>query len=522
MPETLTSVRPDGTAATIGPGETRQDPGNGRDARPPARAEPRRLARNVGALAGGQAVTWTMTFVWTLIVPRILGPAGLGLVVSALSVSGVLGIVLGLGTRNYLMREIVVNPDAGPKLVGTAIVLRVLLAPLVAVGAIAFAQLAGYDSQRAIILYLAAAMTVLTLLAEPMQAAFQAIERMKYLAYADIFNKTAQSLIGIALVLVGVKAVGVVANMAIIAGVMSLLLIVWLRRFMPIDVRTNVRMMVMVTRESLPYWAFGVFGMVYLWIDTIMLSLMTRPEVVGWYGAPTRLFQTLMFLPVMLSTAWLPRLVAAFQQSHGQLLSTARKPLELVLVLSAPIAAATAMAADPLVHVVYGSAFAEAVPVTVILALCIPPMYLNIMLSSVLMAAKRQVVWSWVMAAAAVANPIFNLVLIPMTQHEYGNGAIGAALSLLLTEVVMVAVGFVMVGRHVFDRSAVRRCVLATAASGAMWGVAYATRPLGTAASLAAGVATLFALAATLHIATPDEIAMVRAGFMRLRRRLPA
>src|SRR4051812_10963679 len=41
-----------------------------------------RLGRNVTALAGGQLVTWTMTLLWTLVVPRALGPEGLGIVVS--------------------------------------------------------------------------------------------------------------------------------------------------------------------------------------------------------------------------------------------------------------------------------------------------------------------------------------------------------------------------------------------------------------------------------------------------------
>src|SRR6185437_10765750 len=48
-----------------------------------AAADQPRIARNLGALAGGQLVTWTMTLMWTLIVPRALGPVGLGIVVSA-------------------------------------------------------------------------------------------------------------------------------------------------------------------------------------------------------------------------------------------------------------------------------------------------------------------------------------------------------------------------------------------------------------------------------------------------------
>jgi O-antigen/teichoic acid export membrane protein len=220
---------------------------------------------------------------------------------------------------------------------------------------------------------------------------------------------------------------------------------------------------------------------------------------------------------VLLSTAWLPRLVAAFQQGLDRLHEAARAPLELVLVLSAPICAGTVMLAHPIVHFLYGSAYGPAVPVMVILGLCIPPMYLNIMLSQVLLAQKRQMTWTWVMAGAAVVNPLMNLVLIPATESRYANGAIGASISLLLTELAMVIVGFIMVGRDVFDRSAVRRCAMAIAASAAMWAVAYAARPLGTPASVIAGVSTFVVLAASLRIVTRDEIALLRSSVGRLR-----
>src|SRR5579875_3302804 len=295
--------------------------------RPTEANEPgRRVARNLGALLGGQAITWTVTLAWTVVVPRALGPVGLGILVSAQSVSGVLGIVLGMGTRNYLVREAVIDPAEGPKLVGTALVLRLATAPLVGAAAVVWAHLAHDGRQAAIVLYLITAMTVLTLITEPLQAAFQAIERMKYLAYADIINKTAQSLIGIA------------ANMAIIAVVVLVLTYWWLRSHFSVDVRTSVARMRHMARQSIAYWAFGLFGMVYFWIDTIMLSLMTRPQVVGWYGITSQLFQTLMFLPVLVQTAWLPRLVAAFTAGPRELSATARTPVVLILAISAPIA----------------------------------------------------------------------------------------------------------------------------------------------------------------------------------------
>ena len=343
---------------------------------------------------------------------------------------------------------------------------------------------------------------------------------MKYLAYVDIVNKSAQSIIGIALVIMGFKVVGIAANMAIISGLVIILAYWWLRPRFRIDMRTNLSRMANMTKESMAYWAFGLFGMIYFWIDTIMLTLMTRSEVVGWYGASTQLFQTLMFLPVLVQTAWLPRLVTAFVKGRRELVETARSPVELVLVISVPIAAGVAIVADPLIHAVYGPGFAQAVPVMIILALCVPPIYLNIILASVLLAAKRQVVWTIVMAGAAVVNPLFNLVLIPLTEHRYHNGAIGAAISLVLTELLMDIFGFFLVGRHVFDGRMLKRCSLVVLASGAMVGVALATRPLGMVESIAAGVATLVILVAALRIVRRDELALVLSGFSRVRARL--
>src|SRR5215204_378306 len=404
-------------------------PGAPPEPRPPtASDEGRPLGRNISSLAGAQLVTWTMTLLWTLVVPRALGPAGWGLVVSALSVSGVAGIVLGLGTRTYLVRELVVDRAAAATLVGTALILRLLLAPLFAASVIAYAWLSQSGHEARLVLYLLAASTLLTLLAEPMQAGFQAIERMQYLAYSDIINKSAQSLTGIALVVLGFRATGIAVNLAVVAGAIIVLNAFWLRRIVRIDLRTNTRKLVHMAQQSLAYWAFGVFSMLYLWIDTIMLSLM------------------------------------------------------------------------------------------IVLGLCIPPMYLNIMLAAVLVAEKRQMTWTWVMAGATLANPPFNLLLIPLTQSRYGNGAIGAALSLLATELLIVAVGFALVGRNLFGRKEVRRCLLCAAATAAMCGAFFAALPLGLGPALGLAAPTFVVLAATFHIATPAEVAFVKARLSRLRR----
>jgi hypothetical protein len=156
----------------------------------------------------------------------------------------------------------------------------------------------------------------------------------------------------------------------------------------------------------------------------------------------------------------------------------------------------------------------------ILLSLCIPPMYMNIMLSQVLIAAKRQIQWTWVMAGATIVNPISNAFLIRLTERRYNNGAIGAAISMIVTEGLIVVVGIVMVGHAVFDRRVVRRAILIALASGAMWGVELATRPMGAFASLFFGAVTFVVLAAILRLVKPQEMKLVWAKANSLLRRV--
>jgi O-antigen/teichoic acid export membrane protein len=482
---------------------------------------PSRIGRNVAALGAGQIVTWTMTCAWTLVVPRLIGPAGMGLIVSAWSITGILAIALGLGTRNYLVRAIVVERNRASALLASATVLRLLLAPLFLAAVFVYAQFAGHGHGGRLVLYLAAGATIFTLLAEPMQAAFQAFERMEYLAYSDVVSKSAQGLLGIALAVLGFGAVGFAGCWMVMSGVVIVLDILWLRRYVRLELRSTLRRLIRMVRESVSYWAFGLFFMIYLWIDAAMLSLMTNSTVVGWYGVPTKLFQTMMFVPVIVSTAWLPRLVSAFEESPQKLHRLARTPIELVLLVGLPIAAAVAAAAGPIVHILYGPAYGHSVPVMIVLGLCIPPMYLNIMFAQVLIAAKRQAVWTWAMAGATVVNPAINAVLIPVTQARFHNGAIGAAISLLVTELLIAGFGFAFLGRAVLSRHAGRRLALTAVASTAMWGVAFVLSGLGTVPSLAAAALTFVVLAAIFRLVTREEMVFIRDRLRRIAQRLP-
>jgi len=484
----------------------------------------RSLKQNMAALGAGQLFTWTMTLSWMLVVPRLLGDREMGLIITGMAIANILQLLLGAGTANYLTREIVVSPERSARLVTGATLGRLALFPLFAIATFAWSRVAGYGADENVVLYLCSAATAVTLLSEPILSYFQATERMHYMALGNVINKTSQGLCGIVLALLGFGALGFAWCWVVTAALVVVLAIRWVGQYLDVRWRTNWQDIRMIARGSAIYWTGGVFFTIYAWIDTAMLSVMASPKVVGWYGVPMRLWGTMLVIPSIFSTAWLPRMVQAHQRSNDELITVTRAPIQLVFVMSLPIATLVAIGASPVIHLVYGAGYVHAIPVLIILGLNLIPMYLNIMLAQICIAAKRFRTWTWLMVGACLFNPAINLALIPLTQSRYGNGAIGAAVALALTEVAIAGAAIFIVGRRIVGRSTLTRGLRMAVACGAAWFVSYLLRHTGLIPPMVAGCIALAVLVPVCGGITVQERAQaleeVRSIFSKVSGRL--
>jgi O-antigen/teichoic acid export membrane protein len=464
-----------------------------------------RLIRNIGFLAGSQGVTWSLALVYAVFVPRVLGPAGMGVLVLAWSVSGIAVGVAGLGSRPLLVKEVASDPTRAPRLLASAIVARSLLMLPVALLAALYAHLAGFTGARATSVLLALGLALFTLVVDSVQGVLQGNQRMGYLAAADVINKGIATFVSIPLVLLGFGPLWLVAlNVAVMAVLVPMNF--WWARTIEIDWGIGLGEVWAFVRMSAAYWVFAVFFTIYLWVDSAILAAMATPAEVGWYGVPMKLFQTLMFLPSILSTAWLPRLAVAYRQGPTELREAARVPLQLAAILGLPIGVGTAIIAKPVILLLYGPAYAPAIPALIFLALTAIPMYVNIMVAQILVASDAQSTWTKVMVLASVVNPILNIGLISLFRSIEHNGATGAALSLLITELLIAAIGLVVIRRFV-DHRIVARLGRALLVTGAMALVAVLSAPLGLVPEVAAAAVTFCSLALALRVVTSSELA---------------
>ncbi|HXZ98784.1 MAG TPA: flippase [Candidatus Binatia bacterium] len=477
------------------------------------------LIRNVSLLTGSQLLIWCVTLAWTLIVPRRLGAGQMGVYTLAQAATGILLVVVGLGLRPFLVREIAADRSRAPVLIGTAIVLGgILLVPALG-GALIVIRAGGMSGDPALAVLLGWSICVFVVVSDPILAAFQAIQKMQYLAYSQFLNNGVVGLATICLALLGVRAIGILTAGVAMVCVETVLYLVWARSHFAIRWRVTPRAVLGLLRESLPYSTMAIAFTFYLWIDSLMLGIMTSTKVLGWYGLPTRIFGVLMMAPVILSNAWLPQLVQAYNSGPDALRARARPAMELVLVLSMPACVGTVLVAGPLIQTLYGGGFSGSVTVLVLLAFCLPPMYLNVMANQVMIASGRQIVWTRVMVVACVVNPIANLFLIPYFQRTGGNGAIGASIAMVVTEVVLSGIAMVLI-RRIFAGASLLRALKGMVATAGMAVAVLLALRLGLVAGIAAGLVSFPLLALLLRVLSREERELLRSGVRKVTRRL--
>ena len=404
----------------------------------------RRIVSNTLISLFGQFVTWTSTLLLTIAYGRFLGDAKFGELYFAISFVSLVGFPIELGFNQQLTRDVAEKPEKAHDYLWNTLLLKVVLwAPLYAL--INFlAWILKYSvEQRSIVMICG-----ITLLSGSIVTTFAALhyafQRSLYPAVGLIIEKAFGSIIGFLLLKYGAS----VQVMACVLLGSSLLDAFWVGFwFFRLTGRRIVISYFLIRKliiTSIPFVIYGVLGVIYYRIDTVMLSLMTNDAVVGWYGAGYRLFDTLLFIPsLILNAVMYPVFSKLSATSRPALKLAIEKCMNLLLICSIPIATLMIVAAPKIIEILYHRPeFGNAVPVVQALAPGLVFLYINTLFSSIIVSTKGERKIPIMAAAALVFNLSLNFFLIPLYRQ------VGAALVTSLTELLLLIISSFFVPRY--------------------------------------------------------------------------
>jgi O-antigen/teichoic acid export membrane protein len=466
-----------------------------------------------GALANfsPQPFTWGASFLFAAFVPRFLGSQALGQLTIAFSTTTMAAVVCDVGLVEYLTRRVAQNPARVRQDIATALVVQIATFTLGAVAIAIALPVAAPNLMDYRILDMALFGMVVGCTQSVLTAALRGREQHVLFAWLGATVPVVSTLGTVLILFFGADvlaytAMGVALSFGCIAFNWS---ISGLRpsrlSLRPLPLRDTWEFV----RGGIPFLSWNMTMSIYNGIDRLLLGFLVPSSVIGWYAAAYRVIGIPVFIPTLLTAPLYP-IISRVAHEPTTVRRAMSQTIRLALLFTVPLSAGI-YALAPEVPSIFGwpSDFTGAVPLILILSAQVPLVAVDMLLGTMVMALGRERLWVRVGVVAAAVNVGFNLALIPLFDHLTGNGAIGASIVTVLTEIWMFIGAMLVIPRHTLDPRiawAAARIIVAGVAAAA---VASGLMPINLVLSAIAGACTYVGLVLLLRVLATEDVRYV-------------
>lgn len=394
------------------------------------------------------------------ITTRFLGEEGFGVYSTVAAYAYIFSFVADLGLYSLMVREIsrAESPAQERSIASNIFTLRLFaLACVLFLGFILSFLFSSWYALPKAALLLASFQYLFLSLSQVLVGIFQKHLQIRFLAIAELFGR------GVTLVLLllflwqaehlGVSPV-VLALSAFTLGSLAIVSVsFWgAGRLVPgLTLRVDVSLWRQFFRETLPLGIAVVLTALYFRLDTLFLAFFRSSGEVGLYNAAYRILEVLIFFPSAFVGLLMPQLSRFATSLNSNFHRVFRGGLEVLILITFPIAIGLFFEAHPIVTLIAGNEFSSGGGALRILSGAVFMIFFAALFSNALIAKKQQKRLAWIYFWGALFNVFSNALIIPRF------GFLGAAFTTLLTEfLVTVLMVFVLYERGLFTLSFVR------------------------------------------------------------------
>jgi O-antigen/teichoic acid export membrane protein len=404
-----------------------------------------RVAKNTAALYAALIVNALLSLLLFILIARMLGDVTLGKYAFALAFTMIFADFGILGFDTVIVRDVSRDKSLAPKYLGNIAVIKAILSVTV-FGLIALIiNLMHYPPDTTTAVLIIGTYIILTAFANTFRFIFRAFERMEYEALVVSISRLVGVSLGVAALFAGYGLIEI-AYALLIGGILDFLLSLFIcsKKFVRLKLEVDLDFWRKVAKVALPIALIDVAAIIFVRVDTVMLSVMKGDAVVGWYNAAYNLVLGLQPIPFIFGSALFPLMSRSFVSSPNSVAVIYEKALRYLFILGLPLTTGTMLLSDRIIPLFYGAGFTHSIVALQILAWNILLHFMYILLAVVLASIDRQNQMALAAGICAVLNVILNLILIPHFSY------VGAGIATIITGTVLFALYFYFVRKYLY------------------------------------------------------------------------
>jgi len=401
------------------------------------------VTQNTSFLTAASVLQKVISFVYFTFVARLIGVENTGIYFFAITFTTIFTVVADFGMGPVLTREAARYPESSERYLNTVFWSKVLFGLVAYLLVIFFINVFNYPVLTKTLVYLSG----ITMFFDNLHAAFYSIFRArKNLIYESIGIVGSQGLtlvIGSLVLFNHWPLYWLILAYTIPSFLNFIFSSVALKRVYNFKYGLNFDSTIfkIFLGFAFPFALAGIISRLYSYSDSLIMSKILGPQELGWWSVPYKITFAFQFIPVALSASIYPVMSSLFLDQKERIGELFLKSWRYLFTIVFPLSFGLMALSSPVIIKLYKPQFSPAIPVLRILLISLIFGYLGFITAATLNATNRQKIQTSLLAVALVANIISNLILLPRI------GIIGAAISALLTNILLSVGGFVFCKR---------------------------------------------------------------------------
>lgn len=425
----------------------------------------KRTYKNMVYLSIAELVSKSLQFVLMVYAARLLDQQSFGKFSLALSLSFIAIIISDMGVNTLLIREVARDKKIANKFFTNAAALKLGFVIITYILLAAALYFIGYPKETLYVIYIIWTFAVVSTFTELFYSVFRAFENMLFDALIKIARMLLLTPLGLYVLF---KYHNVLVFSFVFVFVELLILaaayLISSRKFIKPKWEFDTGLMKDMLLKSLPFGLAFVFGSIYLYIGSVILSKIRGDVEVALYSVAYNLVIAILFIPIVYTNAIFPVMSRYYKTSKENLILIYKKSFKYLYILGLPISVGLYLLAGRIIFLFYGKDYAKAVIALQIMSWFVVFKFVNFVTGYLLSSADYQRNRMINQGFAALFNVVLSFILI------YKIGYIGAALTILITEVFLFILYYWNVSKNVYSYNFIPiliKPIIATAAMAA-------------------------------------------------------
>lgn len=395
-----------------------------------------RVAFNTALLIASRVLVTTSGLVGIIVSTRYLGRVGFGEITTAIVFVTVFGFVSDAGLWTVTAREIARRPEREQTILDNVFTIGILLSVAAVVVTLVAAELIYPGSNRHYVrlgIVILAGQFVAT--APGGVATAYTVARQQAIPWsAGAGVASLAFLICLAVTVVAdLGFVAIAASYAVVTAVNLLVPFGFVVRRRRIRLGFDYSLWRRLLGWALVQGSLLAAGVIYLRVDTVLLSVIGTNVEVAQYGLGYRVIDVLILGPTFVMTTLFPQLARSAPHSE-RLRELTQGAWSAAALAAVPVLVLTAGLAPEIVQITGGHSFHTAAPVLEILCVSVTITFFNAVLFNALIAQGQQAGLVRILVVILALNVALNVVLIPLL------AARGTAVTLIVTEGALLVI----------------------------------------------------------------------------------